>query len=298
MYCSLREAYSVPAFDTAATKARRRASCGPPSGANGQQAEAYYGGRELAAAHRPYGREDFVSGGRDTSSSQPASRRAYSGVAHDYDHYCSEYQVCPGGLSTTRQQEGFEDMQQKPAQPKTESCGPLQPPPYEYPVSAEAKRQLKTAMETALGQSSASTPAHTPATRVVDMSRVQAYSDDEDLDMYLRSKDLEAAPIAAPAPSMRPATEVRPHDAAKTPLAAAMGTFKGQQMGVPLSMRGAWSDCVSVWMDILLAVCLGLLFIGLCDQITKLATMLGMKQAASLLLPLLETLREQSIKNA
>lgn len=318
MYCSLQEAYNIPAFDPASKSHRSRPPryCGGAAAARGTGTtppadpyDAYSNGsgRELAAAPASYGREDFTN---------PGEKVTYASMANDYKYYCDQYGVCADPLTTakgtasdTAVREGFENPRpapavKKPKQPSQGSCGPLQPPAYEYPMSEEAKRQYNKAVKESLSYEHTATTPLRMEPRKVDMSQVSGYYD-EDLESYLQTKDMKASPAMKPLPKVD--LQAKPYDPSESPFSDAMQKFKDKQSGYPVDSKKKMSevedltgtrelniqartDKIGMWMDLLLFVLMGVLVIFLCDQLVKLGMYLGMKSTVAALSPIISKL--------
>lgn len=309
MYCTLQEAYSVPSFDPAAkSKKNRSSACAPRSG--GAPADSYdtYGperGRELAAAPRAFGREDFAN----QSLSTPVQKQTYAALANDYKYYCDTYGVCSDAPPKPEREqahvpEGFENFKTESTNSSNKkvrgaTCGPLQPPVYEYPMKEEDRRSYNRALDTALKQTQTSTAPTRVQPRKVDMSNVGGYYD-EDLEMYLQTKDMKASPPLPTMPrSADSSNSTHPYDPSSSPFAEALDKFKGTPFsGGSVSstarselLQGS-KDTGGLWLDLLFFVLIGLLVIILCDQLVRLGVMLGMKSTAAALAPILAQLEK------
>lgn len=295
MYCTLQEAYSIPSFDPASKGSKRNSrSCGVPKNQPIQPADPFDAynadtGRELAAAAPSYGREDFTN---------PVEKVSYAALANDYKYYCDTYGVCTNQSQPVK--EGFENptsktstslrKPQSSATPRKQqgSCGPLQPPPYEYPMSEMDKKRYNVALNDALKQEQTATVPAKYEARRVDMNKVSGYYD-EDLELYLQTKDMKASPALKELPKAD--LKAEPYDPAESPFANAIQKFGGQPMGGPYApvvqermanvSSSARTDKIGMWMDMLLFVLLGVLVIFLCDQLVKLGMMLGMKSTVN-----------------
>ena len=297
-YCTLQEAYSVPAFDPASKSARKAARSCASNGSRATPADPYdaysaENGRELAMAPPSYGREDFTN---------PVEKVTYSAMANDQKYYCNNYGVCS---DVTGMKEGFENpkapVAKKQKSPPS-SCGPLQPPPYEYPMSDADKKRYAKAMSDALRQEQTATAPMKVEPRKVDMNQVSGYFD-EDLESYLQTKDMKAAPALRELPKNE--STALPYDPEESPFADALQRFKNNNMGAPVKeSMSSWTpstppsghqprtDKVGMWMDLLLFVLIGVLIIFLCDQLVKLGMVLGMKNTVTMLSPLLSQLEK------
>lgn len=283
MLCTLQEAYNVPSFDTAAKK--RRNACTAQAKASADPYDPYLpeSGRGETSA--------FVKEGFQASQKREQDAK-YSSRAADYNFYGKEYNI-----SLPNFKENFEGGQ----------CS-SQPQIYEFPVSDDAKKQHSAAMKTAMEQQSTKQQlVDTPKQRNADMNKVAGYVDD-DLEQYLQTKDMKAAPFVTPMPVIQKGdmTSTQPYDPEASPFAKAMDVFKGQ-----ITPNGARSDpdkyydiqsraiappsrrtvtISSIW-DIVMFAVAGLLIMFLCEQLFKLAMLIGMKRTVEILEPYLTTTR-------
>jgi hypothetical protein len=295
MYCSLQEAYQVPSFDPASKK-KRSACTSSKSAASADAYDPYTGetsGKELAMSYKRFGREDFVASAAAASKEPlPGDRPTYAGMANDYKYYCDNYRVCAPSLK-----EGFEqrDKKQGPAA-KAKTCGPLQPPPYEYPFSEESKKQFRAAVDTSLNQDAggATSPARMPM-RQVDMEKVSGYYD-EDLEQYLQTSEMKAAPVPiTPSPDTR-MPPADPYDPKTSPFAQTMQRMQPTKQ--PERFYPVREACppspspLALWLDVLVFAVAGVLMIILCDQLVKLGMMMGMRNTVHMLSPVLLKIAE------
>lgn len=298
MLCTLQEAYNVPSFDTAAKK--RRGGCTVQAKASADPYDPYLpeSGRGEVSA---YIKEGFqTSQNRGQQDTDPK----YSSRAGDYNFYGKEYNIA---LPTFK--EGFESPSPVPA---SKQCSP-HPQVYEFPVSDEAKKQHSAAMKTAMEQqSSQQQTVDTPKTRKADMNGVSGYVDD-DLEQYLQTKDMKAAPFVTPPSIIKKGdmTSTQPYDPESSPFAKAMDVFKGQMTPVAArsdpdnfyrsSISPSYQQSPkrvslsSIW-DILIFAVAGLLIMFLCEQLFKMAMLIGMKRTVEILEPYLTTAAAASTK--
>lgn len=201
-------------------------------------------------------------------------------------------------------------------------CAAPAPQRYEFPVTPEARAAYDRAIAANLSQESGATAAPRPLARVADMSQVTGYYD-PDLENYLSTSELAAAPPAlarppsAAAPRPAGATDATPYDPRASPFGAALQRFgAGRPEAVPAAVaraehaaddapRGARAapptpsrttttglkipadSWQGVW-EIVLFVVAGVLVLFLCEQLFKMAVMIGMRQTMDLLEPFLE----------
>jgi hypothetical protein len=288
MYCTLQEAYNIPAVDPIV----RRKKCMTPL--RNQQLKTQQSlpiiddvspydlyspnnGQQLAAADRiKYGREDFTDmsqsqSNRDQSggifSSQPPTYAAQSG---DYNYYCKDYNICPKPAISA---EPF-TTQQTNTTPGAQ-CASVQAPIYEIPISAENKQNYQNAMNTAINQQPPSQPIVTPIARSSDMNKVKGYYD-EDLEQYLQTNDMHAAP--APLKPEETAFAI-PYEKPKPTL----------HKHKPAIEKTTTIDAI---LDIVLFTLVGILIILLCDQIFKAAMIYGMKETLKTMSPYLQKIQD------
>lgn len=297
--CSLQEAYQIPSFSTAVKK--KCATQPRPSAADPYDPFSPELGRgERAAASL---REGFTGG--DVP---------YKSQATDNDFYCRTYGVCTTpqnkpvpkpnpDVPTTGRIEGFTT---EGTCKLGSDMGSLR---YEYPMSPEAKEAYDRALKLSLSMDSRAT-ATAPIEaqmRTSDLSHVQGY-EDEDLDKYLRTKDMKAAPMATipTTTTIPPGQDAQPYDPKDSPFAKAIQHFSKDENKTPKVIKEnmaadapSTSSSPSVatsrvflnrdamW-DMLIFVLVGLLVIFLCDQLFRLGVMMGMRKTVELLEPFLE----------
>ena len=274
MYCSLEEAYQVPSFAVG----RRKGGCKPRGQSDGPQGPTAFESQAPEQA-RHSGYEEFTNniGIRD--------KRTYKGQASDYEYYGKTY-----GLKFPKVAEGFEASQGPMGQGAKGQCESPQAQRYEIPISKEAKEAHARAVKAAIDDEGAFTPFPTQKAQKVDMNEVSGYYD-EDLENYLSINDMRAAPaqnmpnVSPKQPQAKPA---QPYDPDESPFAKAM------QQALPVLREARESRearAVDHWQnmwDILLFIIAGLLVIFLCEQLFKLAMMVGMKHALEVLQPYLK----------
>ncbi len=300
--CSLQEAYQIPSFSSAVKKkcapAQAKASADPYDPFSPEQ-----GRGERASAQLRATMENFMG------DAAPPSRQlgvrdtvAYKSQATDNDFYCRTYGVCTTpeerrvpkpnvDAPTTGRLEGFTSGTCKLGS----DSAPLR---YEYPMSPEAKEAYDRALKLSLSmdeRATATIPIEAQM-RTADLTNLKGY-EDEDLDKYLRTKDMKAAPTPAPlAPSP---SEAVPYDPKDSPFAKAIQHFSKEENKVPQVIRENMAADApvsrmipaqskdAIW-DIVVFVLVGLLVIFLCDQLFRLGVMLGMRRTVELLEPFLE----------
>jgi hypothetical protein len=277
MYCSLQEAYQIPVFATRRKKGSSASTPGSVPTASDPDMDT------MAPAFRKYNQEDFADNSslKDKTGSPIVDSVAYTaGQASDYKYYES-YGLKYPKIST----EGFQDI---------ESC-PSKDTMYRIPVSDAAKKQYDAAMKVAIdsGQKPSSTPLVLGKQTAADMNHVSGYYD-EDLEQYLKVSDMKAAPMPR---TVTPSVELKaePYDPKSSPFAESLSKFEGQmrppefrsesKMGTGTLSAIPWQDGL---MDILLFIICGLLVIFLCDQLYRIAALIGMKDTIELVRPFLE----------
>jgi hypothetical protein len=319
MYCPLQAAYQIPTF---ASKRRNGCSAPPPQAGAGarqqQQAMDPYDPQGIdeglggqTPTYQRYGVEDFVNppvrsgnasgnANRDTTGSPPVDvvQGSYAAQTSDINYY-SKY-----GLQFPNV-EGFADTDgSKCVSPDTT---------YRVPISDKTKQGYDAAFQTALtqNQGSGNTSATTPyvaQVRKTDMSKVKGFYD-EDLENYLQTTDMKAAPSAsvpwsstpipaqvsdaAPAPLNK--TPASPDsNSTQTPLSKALATFKGQLTPASTASSPSSYDKTSsasasankdYILELLLFVLCGILVIFLCDQLYRLAVLTGMRDTVEFVRP-------------
>ncbi len=308
--CSLQEAYQIPSFSTAVKKkcapAQAKASADPYDPFSPE-----LGRGERAALQTRATMEGFMGeGARQLGMRDSIS---YKSQATDNDFYCRTYGVCTTpdtkpvpkpnpNAPTTGRLEGFTG-----AGPRDGTCklgSSSQPLRYEYPMSPEAKEAYDRAVKTSLTMDERAT-ATMPIEgqmRTADLTDLKGY-EDEDLDKYLQTKDMKAAPmVSTPAPLAPGRLEAVPYDPKDSPFAKAIQYFNKEENKIPQVMkenmaadtpRAVAAPIVTtpskdaMW-DIAVFVIVGLLIIFLCDQLFRLGVMMGMRRTVELLEPFLE----------
>lgn len=314
--CSLQEAYQIPSFAATINKkcppAQARASADPfdpfyPENGHGEKAK--YGMKKEGFRNRAKHSENFVGGGSGDNVS-------YKSQSTDNDYYCKTYGICSipqnkpvpkpnPDVPTTGRIEGFTN-------PGAGSCTNNAPLRYEYPMSPEAKAAYERALKTSFDSDvvATSTLLVEPQARKADMEGVMGY-EDEDLEKYLQTKDMKAAPmLTVPVSNMN----AQPYDPKESPFAKAMQHFQKEENKVPavlkenlaadaptstpqqapqshfekvantiMSKRGDFM----VW-DLIVVILIGILVIFLCDQLFRIGVMVGMRKTVQLLEPFLE----------
>lgn len=272
-YCTLQEAYQVDSFP------RKKKNCAPTK-LNGS-AEPYDPFTEQRAREqaRLSAFENFEN--MPVSSSKPLARQdqmgagestTYKGMTSDYDYYCNHFNICSlEGFDVSTGKPKKAPLKQKPLAQK-DKCSPLEPPIYEYPISQEDKTKFQKALKIALEQMEDSTPPYVPEVRKADMSGVDGYMDDE-LDTYLTVKDMKAVPKPSPKPAQAPVKELPGFEKEST-----VSPFEADVKKQGITLPSNYTQTHKLWMDLLLFISSGLLFIFLLEQLYKIALMSGMKK--------------------
>lgn len=282
VYCTLQEAYNTPSFDSAAKK--RKPSCTAQARASADPYDPYLpeNGRGETSAYTV--KEGFQNRGQQDTEPN------YRGRAADYKFYGKEYNLPLPNITEKFQVAGASAKSQCSSSPQM----------YEIPISPAAKEQYDNAMKTALSQDQNAPPSLIAPERKVDMSGVAGYYD-EDLEQYLQTKDMKAAPQIT-VPKRDPATQdAVPYDPQTSPFAKALDVFKGQMTPAatpPASSpvippllpsftnkdRRSWSG---MW-DLAVFIIAGILILFLCEQLFKMAMLIGMKRTVDILEPFLK----------
>lgn len=271
-----------------------------------------------ASAMRRYGREDFVS------ATPPSAVRigdrdkvTYKGMANDYKYY-KEYGVDLPSLEgfASAVPQSAEAARRGPPPPPRGVCGAPAQQRYEFPVTPEARAAYDRAIAANLAQEGGSTNAPRPMARQADMSQVTGYYDPE-LESYLSTSELAAAPPMLTRPrvvNVAPSgpTDASPYDPEGSPFGTALQRFSaGRPEATPAGVARAThppsdgpagasaiartptglkipaDSWQGVW-EILLFVVAGILILFLCEQLFKVAVMIGMRQTMDLLEPFLD----------
>lgn len=276
-----------------------------------------------ATAMRRYGREDFVSA-TPPSAVRIGDRDkvTYKGMANDYKYY-KEYGVDlpslegfasgsgSGAALPTDPTAAAAARRSGPPPPPRGVCGAPAPQRYEFPVTPESRAAYDRAIAANLAQESGATAAPRPMARQADMSQVTGYYDPE-LESYLSTSELAAAPPMLTRPravNVAPSgpTDATPYDPEGSPFGAALQRFSaGRPEAIPAAVARATHAAADaprattptglkipadswqgVW-EILLFVVAGVLVLFLCEQLFKIAVMIGMRQTMDMLEPFLD----------
>ena len=274
-YCTLQEAYNVPTFS------RKKKGCLPME--PNASAEPYdpfteQKGREQAAlverfenASKPQAKQDQFGLGGD--------KVTYKSMETDYDYYCKNYNICP--------LEKFTNAKEK----KKDTCTPLSPSNYEYPISEEDKAKFQKALKIALenmenpNPSPSSIPKKEPLPSNSDVTGFV----DEELESYMKVHEMKAVPkpptVPQPPPKELPGFD--PYGS-KTPFE------KDTQKHLGYTFPKNFTQANAHWMDLLLFIVSGLLIIFLLEQMYKVTLMIGMKRTLQAMDHLMQTAKEQA----
>lgn len=307
MYCPLKEAYRIPDFDSAAKK---RKGCGAQGNTPAEANDAYFpeAGRGEAARYNASFTEGF-----ENNNKLPESREkiAYRAQAPDYDYYCRSYGVCP-----ETKVEGFQNaapLQAQNPRAKNQQCSPPTPQRYEVPISPESRAAYDQALKTSLEQGSRGmTAPYVPEKREVDMEKVSGYYD-EDLEQYLQTTTWKSAPTTTPItrPEKKPFNP-QADDYTDTPFTRAQQYFEKvgasassstsspapvtysmmeKTLKAPAPKYGSGSSSWQNTLDLLIFIMAGVLIIVICEQLFKVAMMVGMRRTIDILEPFLDAKR-------
>lgn len=297
MFCTLQEAYNVPSFD-----AKRAPACVVPSRATADPYDPYFpetgkGERAAYASVRPRVQEGFVSNEAPSSSQMGLREKVtYRAQGADYDYYCKTFGICGPKVET------FEDAQ-VPAQKKDTAAkekkpsrcvnGPLS---YQVPISDKAKAQYDEALKASLTQQDTEGLPERPQMRKADMEGVSGYYDEE-LEQYLQTKDMKGSVLVPPTPLPKHDLQAQPYDPSESPFRKAMLEYQDQTPSSPAPLvapstaasapTNPWEN---IW-DIAMFAAAGFLILLLCEQLFKLAVMIGMRKTVDLLEPFLLQLK-------
>jgi hypothetical protein len=204
--------------------------------------------------------------------------------------------------------EGFQNaaLQSQDPRGKPQQCSPPTPQRYEVPITPESRAAYEKAMKTSLEQGSRGmTGPYVPERRDVNMDRVSGYYD-EDLEQYLQTSQWKSAgpttPIAAPEKKQ---WNVTPNDYTDTPFTRSQQYFEKVPRSSPeakaspltygmtetMTSKSASGSGGSAWqttMDLLIFILAGVLIIVLCEQLFKVAMMVGMRRTLDILEPFLQ----------
>lgn len=301
-YCTLQEAFNEISFDS---PAKKKKSCQMQAKASADPYDPYFpenGRGEKSAWDRFVGRpnpsvEGFQNASSGSSSDNIADKFKYRGRGSDYKYYCDNFGVCatdPQGGSVKK----IERFQNKNDAVETPKCNIQSPQKYEVPVSDEAKEMYDRAFDTAMMQENRNGATFKPEPRKDDMDQVSGFYD-EDLEQYLKTKDLSAAPKIPVTPITPRELKAEPYDPRASPFVKAMELFEKkdtetQETSGNKEKTAAVSVVSSpnqyIW-DLLLFIFAGVLIILLCEQLFKLAIMIGMRKAIMILEPVLSQIK-------
>jgi hypothetical protein len=176
------------------------------------------------------------------------------------------------------------------------SCGSIQAPAYELPISNENKAQFQKIMESAIDQQQGATENIPYPMRRVNMSNVSGYYDEE-LESFLTTQELRNRTLPpaqnqrlmqmsqSPTPSQIPSQTPSQTPSQIPPLV----TSSESVVSVPV--KTTYMDSQQYIMDLLLFIALGILIILLCDQIFKLGMSFGMRDTVEILMPYLKDIK-------
>ena len=269
MYSSLQEAYQIPSF---ARKKNKN---------NGAGIEGFVTAPSLPST-------------KDMTGSQDIDSIAYSiGKASDYQYFSGKGLKFPdiaSAATTPIPSASVPAPSVEPFDDAAPTCASSDST-YRIPISEESKKAYAAAMNLSITeqQKAGGVPAAPPA--VQPMPDISGYYDD-DLEQYLRIADMKAAPPLTykPGPNDKPQPS---YTEASTPFAEAMGRFEGQMHpSTPTISSSSFSsssgigDMFQVYiLDLILFIICGLLVIFLCDQLYRLATMVGMRDTIDFIRP-------------
>jgi len=312
MYCTLQEAYNIPAFDPLSGKKKK--TCMSPlsqqnkpvmtktTGQNGAQQSAqqcaispddldafneFMRAKEYAAAKAQYTKEDFTD--------QPTT--PYSAQGMESKFFCNNYNICP--KVAINSSEHFTGQSASTTMPQ-QQCGSIQAPTYEIPISDAAKEEYSEAMNVSLNQENPNLPAPVPKARTYDMNKVTGYYD-EDLEQYLKTNNLNLnsqqlgipttptiEPSATPIPLPRPQSQSQSSPQSQ-PYSNNRENTDGFDSNNTVITKSNNLSKIDYIVDIILFVLIGILIILLCDQIFRIAMIYGMHETMKLLNPYLQS---------
>lgn len=280
MYSSLQEAYQVPSF------------------ASRKKSKTNSGSANVNVIEEGFTSPSGTSSTKDMTGSQDIDNIAYTvGQASDFQYYSNKGMKFPKIASAASAMvEPFDDAAPTCASPDTT---------YRIPISDASKTAYDAAMNIAISeqQSGAGAGALPKPAAVQPMPTVSGYYD-EDLEQYLRTADMKAAPALKykPGPYDIPTPSLTEDS---SPFAEAMGRFDGQMHppGTATAPKanssgstfaaalggGEGSDVFKVYiLDLILFILCGLIVIFLCDQLYRLATMVGMRDTIDFIRPFMD----------
>lgn len=300
-YCSLQEAYNIPAIPrkkkSCATKAPEEAY-DPYTEVQGKEQSLY---ERFQSSEAPNGMSTRPVAGAPTGrglggdSGFEGSRKTYASQVTDYDYICKTAGICLDEETSERFQ-NYETVPPPsgPAPKKRDpaTCSPLSPPPYEYPLSEDDKARFRKALKVALeDMESGPGPAPAPRTNVVpkayeprkvDMTTVDGYIDEE-LESYMMVNDMK--PVI-PKKEERVPKQTLPVDLpgleskgveTASPFVQDVKKHTGYKIPESFTKKN------KIWFDLLLFVASGILIIFLLEQLFKLALITGMKKTVEAL---------------
>jgi hypothetical protein len=232
-------------------------------------------------------------------------RVSYRSQLSDYDYVCKTTGVCP-----------LEEFTVKEAQKK---CEPIQPPKYEYPFNDQDKDKFRKALKIALEQmedgpnpKSDFLPPPPALQKTPNYEKPIPKNDitgifDEELENYLKVKDFQTIPTDKPS---IPAERLRdpsgkeenvgtyapfPEKAFQSP-----PTKSASVMPPPASplfekeKPASFTKQNKIWMNLLLFISGGILFIFLLEQLYRLAIYNGLKKTVESLEYIIKEAKETS----
>jgi len=304
-YCTLQEAFNEASFDA---PSKKKKSCQAQARASADAFDPFYpenGRGETAAWNRFISKPPpTVEGFQNVVSPEPplTDKYKYQGRGADYKYYCENFGICADSAGTSMKKiERFQNPPSDDAPPVPPKCNIQSPQKYEIPISDEAKKMYDAAFKTAVMQENTNGLTYKPEPRKDDMEKVSGFYD-EDLEQYLKTKDLSVSPKIPLTPIEPRELKADPYDPNASPFVKAMEMFE-KEKGATAGPSNAVSETKKeepqikvvtvrppIW-DLLLFAFAGILVIFLCEQMFKLAIMIGMKKTVVMLEPFLSQIK-------
>lgn len=239
-------------------------------------------------------------------------RVSYRSQLSDYDYVCKTTGVCP-----------LEEFTVKEAQKK---CEPIQPPKYEYPFNDQDKDKFRKALKIALEQmedgpnpKSDFLPPPPALQKTPNYEKPIPKNDitgifDEELENYLKVKDFQNIPTdkpSIPAERLRDPSGKEENAGAyatfpektfqsppiKSPLTSPRTSPRTSSPPPPLVIKEkptSFTKQNKLWMNLLLFISGGILFIFLLEQLYRLAIYNGLKKTVESLEYIIKEAKETS----
>lgn len=270
----------------------------------------YYSSLEEAFPKKKSIKEMNVTSDHFASKKQPRQdmlgereRVSYRSQLSDYDYVCKTTGVCP-----------LEEFTVKEAQQK---CEPIQPAEYEYPFNEQDKDKFRKALKVALEQmedgpnpKSEMLPPPPALQKTPNYAKPIAKNNitgifDEELENYLKVKDFQSIPTdkpSIPKQRLRDPSGKEEHTGTYAPFPEKPFVSAPSKTSPPPPASSfiekekpvSYTKQNKIWMNLLLFISGGILFIFLLEQLYRLALYNGLKKTVESLEYIIKEAKETS----